>query len=59
VRHDCFLVIATPGYPEDWLLDKLKDDGAELRLLEREVTGYKDRDLFLVSLKGAHCPRTP
>jgi len=59
VRHGCFLVIATPGYPEDWLLDKLKDDGAELRLLEREVTGYKDRDLFLVSLKGAHCPRTP
>ncbi|SPE31677.1 conserved membrane hypothetical protein [Acidobacteriia bacterium SbA2] len=59
VRHDCFLVIATPGYPEDWLLDKLKDDGAELRLLEREATGYKDRDLFLVSLKGANCPRTP
>ena len=58
-RHGCFLVFATPGYPEDWLLDKLKDDGADIRLLEREASGYKDRDLFLVSLKGASCAGTP
>jgi len=45
-----FLMLATPGYPEDWLFEKLVHDGAEIRLLQNTKTGYKDRQLFEVAL---------
>jgi hypothetical protein len=45
-----FLVLATPGYPEDWLLPKLQADGARIEPLGRIETGYRNRHLFLVSL---------
>ena len=47
-----FLVIATPGYPEDWLLTKIKDDGGEVHLLQDQPTGYRDRELFEVVFPG-------
>jgi hypothetical protein len=47
-----FLVLATPGYPEDWLLGQLQADGAQIRLLQKLKTGYRDCDLFQVTLQG-------
>jgi 4-amino-4-deoxy-L-arabinose transferase-like glycosyltransferase len=46
-----FLVLDTPGSPEDWLLSKLKDDGARIDLVLDAKPGYRDRQLFLVSLR--------
>jgi hypothetical protein len=50
-QHPRFLVLGTPGYPEDWLLAKLKDDGAEIRLIGSQDTGYKDRNLYEVTVR--------
>lgn len=52
-QHDRFLVLGTPGYAEDWLLSKLKDDGANIRLLAEMKTGYKDGSLFEVTTRAA------
>ena len=52
-QHDRFLVLGTPGYVEDWLLSKLKDDGAKIRLLAEMKTSYKDGSLFEVTTSGA------
>ena len=46
-----FLVLATAGFPEDWLLQKLQDDGAQIRLLQNQQTGYRDRELYEVTLR--------
>jgi 4-amino-4-deoxy-L-arabinose transferase-like glycosyltransferase len=46
-----FLVLATRGFPEDWLLLKLADDGADIRLLRDESTGYRDHELYLITLR--------
>lgn len=43
-----FLVLAMAGYPEDWLLDKLKADGADVRLIAKIPTPYKDHELYEV-----------
>jgi Dolichyl-phosphate-mannose-protein mannosyltransferase len=50
--HNHFLVFATPGYPEDWLLAKLKDDGAVIRQIGEFDTDYLNRFLFEVSIPG-------
>jgi len=50
-RNRRFLVLATRGFPEDWLLLKLEEDGAEIRLLREENTGYRDRELYEVTLR--------
>ncbi len=52
-QHGRFLVLGTPGYAEDWLLDKLKDDGAKIHLLAEMKTSYKDGSLFEVTTRGA------
>ncbi len=57
-RHKRFLVLATPGYPEDWLLDKLKADRAELKLLANMETGYQDKCLFEVIFLDLQDART-
>jgi 4-amino-4-deoxy-L-arabinose transferase-like glycosyltransferase len=49
-QHRQFLVLATPGYPEDWLLPKLIADGAQIRLIQETKTGYRDRNLYEVTL---------
>ncbi len=51
-RHNRqFLVLATQGFPEDWLLLKLAEDGAQIRLIREENTGYRDRELYEVTLR--------
>jgi hypothetical protein len=47
-RH--FLVLATPGCPLEWLLLKLKDDGARIQLIQDQKTGYRDRNVYEVTL---------
>jgi hypothetical protein len=50
-RNRQFLVLGTKGFPEDWLLLKLEEDGAEIRLLQDVKTGYRDRELYEVTLR--------
>jgi len=45
-----FLVLCTPGYPEDWLVQKLLADGANLRFLGEMDRGYRDRTVFEVTI---------
>jgi hypothetical protein len=53
VKHNRqFLVLATPDCPLEWLLRKLKDDGAEIRLLQDQKTGYRDHQLYEVTLRA-------
>ena len=49
-RNREFLVLGTRGFPEDWLLQKLEQDGAQIRLLLDLKTGYHDRELYQVTL---------
>ena len=50
-QHRRFYVFGTYSYPEDWLLCKLNDDGAALRLIRETTTeGYPDQDVFEVTL---------
>ena len=44
--HSHFLVFGTPGQPEDWLVDKLKDDGATIRQIANMKTSYRDTTLY-------------
>ena len=46
--HKDFLVLATPGYPEDWLVRKLEEDGARVQPIGRYQIPYKDTQLFEV-----------
>ncbi|WP_162179839.1 glycosyltransferase family 39 protein [Bryobacter aggregatus] len=51
--HRRFLVFAMPSDHENWLLPKLKDDGATISLrMEAEQTGYLDRHVYEVVLPG-------
>jgi len=50
-RNRQFLVLGTRSYPEDWLLWKLQEDGAQIRLLDDRKTGYHDRELYEVTLR--------
>ena len=52
-EHREFLVLGTYGAPEDWLLRKLHDDGAQLTWLGAYPLPYVDSNLYLVSLTDA------
>ncbi len=49
-QHSTFLVFGTYNYPEDWLLRKLVADHATLRFLGDYSAGYKDEQLYQVTL---------
>ena len=49
-EHSQFLVFGTYNYPEDWLLRKLLADHATLRFLGDYPAGYKDEQLYEVTL---------
>ena len=46
-----FMVLGTKAYPEDWLLGRLEEDGAEVRLVGKMKTGYQDSELYEVVVK--------
>ncbi|HEX4167292.1 MAG TPA: hypothetical protein VHZ55_17645 [Bryobacteraceae bacterium] len=48
--HRHFLVFGTIDYPEDWLLRKVRADGAKIRLIGSFATPYKDKNLYEVWL---------
>ena len=51
-EHPHFLVLGTPNYPEDWLIPKLLDDGADLKFKgELRQSSYKDSMIFEVKLR--------
>jgi hypothetical protein len=51
VRHNSqFLVLGTPDYPEDWLLRKLADEGARVKLIGTYTFPYKDKRLYEIVL---------
>jgi hypothetical protein len=48
-QHPHFYLLASDRiYPEDWMLRKLHDDGASLRLLGHVENSYRDHDLYEV-----------
>ena len=49
-QHREFLVLGTYDAPEEWLLQKLDDDGAQLIRLGTYQVPYVDTDLYLVNL---------
>jgi hypothetical protein len=49
-QHREFLVFGTYDAPEEWLLQKLDDDGAQLTWLGTYQVPYVDTNLFLVDL---------
>jgi hypothetical protein len=49
-QHREFLVLGTYDAPEEWLLQKLDDDGARLTWLGTYKVPYVDSDLYLVNL---------
>ena len=53
-QHPHFYLLASDRiYPEDWMLRKLHDDGASLRLLGHVENSYRDHDLYEVDLSVA------
>jgi Dolichyl-phosphate-mannose-protein mannosyltransferase len=52
-EHREFLVLGTYGAPEEWLLRKLHDDGAQLSWLGVYPLRYVDSNLYLVSQTDA------
>lgn len=53
-QHPHFYLLASDhDYPEDWMLRKLKDDGAQLRLLGQLDNSYRDHNLYDVTLPAA------
>ncbi|WP_419806803.1 glycosyltransferase family 39 protein [Terriglobus sp.] len=48
--HRRFLVYGSYSYPEQWLLRKLKQDGARLQLVNESIGSYADQDTWLVEL---------
>jgi len=50
-QHRTFLVYGTFDFPEDWLLRKLLADGAELKYLGKFNEGYRDEDLYEITIK--------
>jgi hypothetical protein len=52
-KHQYFMVLASPDYPEDWLMRKLAYDCAQFRYLGNAPTGYKDGMLFEVRMPPA------
>lgn len=58
-HHSEFLVLGTYNYPEDWLLRKLLADHATLRFLGDYATGYKDEELYEVTLAPSATANKP
>jgi hypothetical protein len=52
-QHREFLVLGTYDAPEEWLLRKLHDDGAQLTWLGAYKLPYVDSNLYLVNLATA------
>ncbi len=51
-EHHRFLVLSRPDYPENWLLPKLKDDGATIREAGSFQLPYPDKELYEVNLRN-------
>ena len=49
-QHRRFLVYGSFTYPEQWLLRKLKGDGARLELIDVATGSYADQETWLVQL---------
>jgi hypothetical protein len=49
-RHRTFLVLASPDYPEDWLLRALLAAHADVRYLGEFPGPYKDKQLYQVTV---------
>jgi hypothetical protein len=52
-QHREFLVLGTYDAPEEWVLRKLHDDGAQLTWLGTYPVPYVDSNLYLVNLTAA------
>jgi hypothetical protein len=52
-KHPKFLVLGNLDAPEEWLLPKLKDDGAQLTWLGAYPIPYVDSNLYLIDVRGA------
>jgi Dolichyl-phosphate-mannose-protein mannosyltransferase len=52
-QHQRFLVFGTYDWPEDWLLRKLKAEGADMKVIGHYNLSYKDKDLYLVEPRSA------
>ncbi len=50
-KHHEFLVLSRLDWPENWILPKLRDDGAVIASLGHYDIPYSDQDLFLVTVK--------
>ncbi len=50
-EHTRFFVLGKYDWPEDWLLRKLVDDGANVRVLSRTKDEYRDRELYEVTTR--------
>ena len=50
-EHPHFIVLGKYDWPEDWLLRKLVDDGANVRVLGRTTDEYRDRELYDVTTR--------
>ena len=50
--HPQFIVLGKYDWPEDWLLRKLVDDGASVRVLGRTNDEYRDRELYEVTTRS-------
>ena len=48
-----FFVLGTPDYPEDWLIPKLLDDGADLQFKGELHSSYRDHMIFEVTIHSA------
>jgi len=53
-QHPRFLVVGRPDNPQDWLLAKLQDDGAEVEYIGNVSIPYADSQVFLVHMPAAH-----
>src|SRR5207302_1016243 len=51
-QNSHFFVLGTPDYPEDWLIPKLMDDGAELDFKGELRSSYKDQMIFEVTMSS-------
>lgn len=49
-EHSKFLVLGTPDYPEDWLLQALLDSHAKVQYIGDLPGPYKDKQLYLVTI---------
>jgi len=49
-QTDHFFVLGTPDYPEDWLIPKLIDDGADLQFKGELHSTYRDHMIFEVTI---------